>query len=294
MTAAKPKGAGPRISVIALTRDRPKEFKSLLQALALQRMTDFEVIVVGAKPSAEDHGAPLALARRIVYAQCRAQNISRSRNIGLALAQGDIVAFIDDDAAPEPGWLDAISGGFHAEDIGAVGGYVRGRNGVDFQWRGMLIDRYGGHAPASPGDIAEVEVDEATELFPTTVGVNSAFRRAALTGIGGFDEHFHYFLDESDACLRMQMAGWRIYLAPQAEVHHAYAASVTRRANRAPRDLFEIAASRAYFSRRYGREDWIDRKIEEFAADQTARLRKFVQLGRLSRRQAGDIGERML
>ncbi|MEL7463489.1 MAG: glycosyltransferase [Pseudomonadota bacterium] len=290
VTAAQ---ARPRLSVIALTRDRPKEFRSLLQALALQRMTDFEVIVVGAKPTVEDHGAPPGLARRITYAQCRAQNISRSRNIGLALATGDIVAFTDDDAAPEPGWLEAIEDAFHADDIGAVGGYVRGRNGVDFQWRGVLVDRYGGHAPATPERIAAMEIDEATEFFPTTVGVNSAFSRKALTEIDGFDDNFHYFLDESDVCLRLQMAGWRVLLAPKAEVHHAYAASAMRHPNRAPRDLFQIAASRAYFSRRYGRADWIERKIEDFAADQTARLTKFVQLGRLSRRQAREIAERM-
>ena len=47
----------PRVSVIALTRDRPKEFLSLLQALQQQRMRDFEVTVVGAEADIRLHGA---------------------------------------------------------------------------------------------------------------------------------------------------------------------------------------------------------------------------------------------
>lgn len=287
-------GSGPAVSVVALTRDRPAEFKALLLALSLQRRTDFEVIVVGARERAEDHGAPEALARRVTYAQCPAQNISHSRNIGLALAQGEIVAFIDDDAAPEPDWLDELLKVFEAEDVGGVGGFVRGRNGVDFQWRGALVDRYGGHLPLTGEDFADRRsVGDEEEHFLSTVGVNGAFRRGALEEVGGFDENFHYFLDESDLCIRLQAAGWRIALTPEAEVHHAYAESTERQRNRAPRDLYQIAASRAYFSRRYGRPEEIDARIEQFVADQNARLTKFVQLGRLSRRQARAVADRI-
>lgn len=284
----------PRVSVIALTRDRPDDFRNLLLALAQQRLADFEVIVVGARARVEDHGAPQALARRITYARCPAQNISLSRNIGLGLAQGEIVAFIDDDAAPEPGWLSDLVKAFDAKDVGGAAGFVRGRNGVDFQWRGAVVDRYGGHAPLTRDDLTDPRVGgDNAEFFLSTVGANNAFRREALDDIGGFDENFHYFLDESDVCIRLQNAGWRIVIRPDAEVHHAYSQSAARHPNRAPRDLFEIAASRAYFSRRYGHDDWIDAKLTEFGADQEARLTKFVQLGRLSRRQAAIILDRV-
>lgn len=286
--------SAPRVSVVALTRDRPDDFRNLLIALTQQRLVDFEVIVVGARPRVEDHGAPQALARRITYARCAAQNISRSRNIGLGLARGEIVAFIDDDATPEPGWLADLIKAFDAKDVGGAAGFVRGRNGVDFQWRGAVVDRYGGHAPLTLDDLEDPLVGgEGAEFFLSTVGANNAFRRSALEKIGGFDENFHYFLDESDVCIRLQNAGWRIVIRPDAEVHHAYSQSAARHANRAPRDLFEIAASRVYFSRRYGHDDWIEAKLAEFGADQEARLKKFVQLGRLSRRQAAAILDRV-
>ena len=56
--------------------------------------------------------------------------------------------------------------------------------------------------------------DPKGELFLSTVGVNSAFRAAALRQINGFDEQFHYFLDESDVCLRLVKAGWGAAIAP--------------------------------------------------------------------------------
>lgn len=284
----------PLVSVVILTRDRPAEFRTLLAALAQQRLTDFEVIVVGAAASVEHHGAEPDIARGLTYAQCLAQNISESRNIGLAQAQGEFVAFIDDDATPEPDWLDELVRAFGDDDVGGVGGFVRGRNGVDYQWRGALVDRYGGHLHFTLDDLTAWRNGRSDpDRFLSTVGVNGAFRRAALEAVGGFDENFHYFLDESDLCMRLQRAGWRVVLAPDAEVHHAYAASNQRQRNRAPRDLYEIAASRVYFSRRYGDPDEIDQRVELFVADQTARLTKFVQLGRLSRRQARVIAERI-
>ncbi|MEM7547131.1 MAG: glycosyltransferase family 2 protein [Pseudomonadota bacterium] len=287
-------GDVPLISVIALTRDRQQDFRSLMIALSLQRYPNFEVIVVGANPTVDSHGAPPALARRITYAQCVEQNISRSRNIGLSLAAGEIVAFIDDDAAPEADWLERLIPLFQDPEIGGVGGFVRGRNGVDYQWQGAMVDRYGGHIAISPDELrGSKDLLKSGEYFLSTVGVNSAYRRSALHAIKGFDENFHYFLDESDICVRLQQEGWTIGFAAAAEVHHAYSASSERRANRAPRDLFQIAASRAYFGRCHGHVDWQQIKLDEFRDDQTRRLAKFVQLGRISRRQADAIVARM-
>lgn len=284
----------PKVSVVVLTRERPAAFRTLLLSLAQQRMRDFETVVIGAAPAVEDHGAPPSLARRITYAQCEDRNISLSRNYGVALARGEFIAFIDDDAAPEPDWLQWLLKPFAEPKVGGVGGFVRGRNGVDFQWRGALVDRFGEHRALLTEDLSLPGLDQAAgEYFVSTVGVNGAFRREALREIGGFDENFHYFLDESDVCLRLREAGWKIALAPEAEVHHAYAASEERRGNRAPQDLYEIAASRVYFGRVHGAPVGFDASLERFKADQAERLKKFIQLGRLSRREADGLIRRM-
>lgn len=285
----------PGVSVVILTRNRPHEFATPLQALSLQRHQEFEVIVVGARPTAADQGAPDRFVGRIKYLVCHEENVSKARNIGVSHARGQIVAFIDDDAAPEPDWLDNLVRPFSDANVAAVGGFVRGRNGVDFQWRGALVDRYGAHSDLTSDDFRRPELGlDQGEHFVSIVGVNCAFRRDTLIDTGGFDENFHYFLDESDICLRLQTAGWRTALAPRATVYHAYAESSERNRNRAPRDLFQVAASRVYFARTYGDAADYDERLGQFLADQRARLQKFIQLGRLSRRQARLVEQRML
>ena len=71
-----------------------------------------------------------------------------------------------------------------------------------------------------------------------------------MLDIGGFDEAYAYFLDETDVCLRLAEVGWRLTVAPAAEVHHAYAPSAQRRADRAPRSLAACVRSKAYFAAR--------------------------------------------
>ena len=61
---------------------------------------------------------------RIKVGQCPEVNISKSRNMGIALAAGEIIAFIDDDAVPEPDWLDDLAAEYDDSIVGAVGGKV--------------------------------------------------------------------------------------------------------------------------------------------------------------------------
>ncbi|MCB2123539.1 MAG: glycosyltransferase, partial [Rhodobacteraceae bacterium] len=66
-----------------------------------------------------------------------------ARNLGLAAAAGEIVAFIDDDAVPEPRWLARLTAPFADPGIAAAGGFVVGRNGISFQWRASCADSHG-------------------------------------------------------------------------------------------------------------------------------------------------------
>ncbi len=67
-----------------------------------------------------------------------------SRNIGIGLAAGEAVAFIDDDAYPDPAWLDELVAGlWSAEDVAVTGGPVFDHTGVQFQARYCLANRLG-------------------------------------------------------------------------------------------------------------------------------------------------------
>ncbi len=252
--AAQPEsrnGALNTVSVIVSTLDRADWLDRALTALAYQRHRAFEVIVV-AGPCRD--GTDAVLARhggRIRTLRCDEANLSAARNKGLAAARGDMVAFLDDDAAPEPDWLDRLCAAYNDPQVGGAGGLIRDRTGLGYQCKVVAADRFG--RSAEVGEMRRARLDlpgSEVERYLSLTGANSSFRRQALLDIGGFDEAYVYFLDETDVCLRLCEAGWRLTVVAEAEVHHAYAPNAQRRLDRAPRSLLDCARSATYFALR--------------------------------------------
>ena len=239
------------MSVIVSTLDRADWLDRALSGLAYQRHPAFEIIVVVGPCS--DHTDEMVGRHggHIRTAGCPVANLSVSRNIGISLARGEFVAFLDDDAVPEPDWLQRLQAPYADPAVGGVGGYIRDATGLDYQCRVMVCDRFG--RSAEVGDIRQARLDPpgpSADRFLSLTGTNSSFRRSALLAVGGFDEAYAYFLDETDVCLRMVEAGWRLVIAPEAQVHHAYAPNAQRRADRAPLSLAACVRSTAYFTLR--------------------------------------------
>ncbi len=244
----------PTVSVVIVSRGRAEALKHCLLGVSQIQYPSFEVVVVadpeGIK-AASEHGFADHL-KRIDFDEA---NIAAARNLGISNSAGDIVAFLDDDAVPEPSWLHHLVAPFANARVAATGGFVRARNGISFQWKARKLDALG---HASPIDIDE---ERATVLTPTsgtaikTEGTNMAMRRDVLVSLGGFDPAYHYFLDETDVNMRLAAAGHSTALVPLAQVHHGFAASKHRRADRAPADLFDIGASWAVLQRKFVPQD---------------------------------------
>lgn len=255
----------PSVSVVVVSRGRADALMRCLLGLSQLQYDPFEIVVV-----ADERGIKAAegmgFAEHLKMVAFDQANISAARNLGLTHAAGEIVAFIDDDAVPEPQWLHYLTAPAVRADVGAMGGFVRGRNGISFQWKARSLDASGeAHA-------LDVDAQQATVLTPPTgqavktEGTNMAFRRAVLMELGGFDPAFHYFLDETDLNMRVARAGYATAMVPLAEVHHGFAANALRTKARVPRDLFDIGASWAVFQRKHC--------PQEDHAGQWARLRQ--------------------
>lgn len=262
----------PNVSLVIVSRNRPAGLRRLITALRFQTYKSFEVIVV---TNTQDR-----VSDRINYIEFDQPNISAARNLGIEASSGQLVAFCDDDAVPEPVWLEKLVEPFAEPKVSIAGGYVRGRNGIDFQWKAQAVNQFGTDIPLVLEDDTKTQVfGESAGLHPRVQGTNCIFRKSVLLELGGFDESFAFYLDETDVCYRASKLGWMTAFVPLAEVQHGFEESDRRTAERAPRSLFVEGQSKAYFCRKHAANLDAQQELEDFVEDQRNRLLSLMIAG---------------
>ncbi|KUF10667.1 glycosyltransferase family 2 protein [Pseudoponticoccus marisrubri] len=269
------------VSVVVVSRGRPAALARCVAGIAQLDYAPLEVVVVACpEGQAVVRGWPENGGIKLVPFD--RPNISQARNLGVAQAAGELVAFIDDDAVPEPLWLRHLVSPFDRPEVAAAGGYVIGRNGISFQWTARSIDQTGeAHALALAGTDPAIP-DPGPGRATKTEGTNMAVRRAVLARLGGFDPAFAFYLDETDLNMRIAEAGLATAIVPLAQVHHGFAESPRRAPDRTPRDLSQIAASKQVFLRKHCPASEHAEAWATFHAAQRARLLRAMQRGPLA------------
>lgn len=242
-------GKNGTVSVVVCTDGRLNSLEALHACLGRQTHSRFEIVyLVG---PTEDGSWEAASNWRstpgVKAARCPVLNLSVSRNLGIALAAGDLIAFIDDDALPEPEWLQNLSVAFDMPDTAGAGGSVFDPTGIDYQFRFSAVDRFGQshHDFDQPPDEGSYP---QSEYFPHVMGANCMFRRSALVEIGGFDEEYEYYLDETDVCCRLIDAGYQIRQVDDALVHHKFLRNSLRNEQKILLRRYPLLKNKIYFS----------------------------------------------
>lgn len=275
----------PAVSVVVVSRGRPDALRRCLAGVEQLAWRPFELVVV-ADPAGI--AAITDWQGDVKWAEYDVPNISAARNIGARLAAGDILAFIDDDAVPEPAWLDHLIAPFADPQVAIAGGFVLGRDGVSYQYQANRLDRIGAHVPLSMGDAPQVfEAPEDGAI--KTEGTNFAILRQVLADLGGFDEAYRYFKDETDLNMRLARVGARTALVPLALVHHGFEASERRTAEARALSLYDIGASTRVFLRKHVPPEDHDRLIAKTRRNQRMFQEKHMALGRCTREQAEAV-----
>lgn len=241
------------VTIAICTYNRIQTLPRSLAALrALRGSHTFDVVVVNG-PSTDGTTEFLAKPSDIRVFDTAERNLSVARNIALANAEGAYIAYMDDDAVPEPDWLSLALAAFRDRPrLAAVGGYIRDANGIEFQARHSFCDDLGRGYQGGSADYLDILKAQGIAAYPSLTGTNVVFDCSALREVGGFDEVFGYFLDETDVNKRLVDEGYELTVVPEAEIHHKYAASHLRTAENLSRDMFPIARSVAYFALRHG------------------------------------------
>ncbi len=198
----------PRVSVVVCTYNGSCTIAETCRHLLALDYPDYEVIVVD-DGSTDNVPAVLDTFHGIRVIRQENAGLSAARNVGLAAASGDIIAYIDDDAYPDRTWLHFLVWTLLETDHAAVGG--PNLPPPDDPWIAQCIGR-------SPGCAQHVLLDDRqAEHIP---GCNMAFRKSALNAIGGFDERYRIAGDDVDVCWRLQKAGGTIGFHNAALVWH--------------------------------------------------------------------------
>ena len=213
----------PSLSVVvcAYTLDRWDDLNKAIDSLHAQSHRPMEIIVV------IDHCVDLAARARRELRGVRVienderRGLSGARNTGVRAAGGDIVAFLDDDAAAEPNWARELLTPYANTATLGVGGRVepvweRGRPSWfprEFDW--VVGCSYRG-------------MPQRARTIRNFIGANMSFRRAVLDQLGGFRHDLGRVGtrplggEETELCIRAahSQPGGRMLYAPDAVVRH--------------------------------------------------------------------------
>ncbi len=198
----------PRISVVVCSYNGSRTIRDTLDGLTGLAYPNYEVIVVN--DGSTDNTSGIASEYDVTVINTDNRGLSSARNTGWRRATGDIVAYIDDDAYPDPHWLHYLAWTFLHSDYVGVGGPNIAPPGD-----GVIADCLA-NAPGGPMHV--LLSDTEAEHIP---GCNMAFRCNALAAIDGFDVRYRVAGDDVDICWRLKENGGKIgFHAAAIDWHH--------------------------------------------------------------------------
>lgn len=268
------------VSLIVCTRNRAERLPDLLACLASLEPppAGWELLLVdNASTDATPHVLhqfASAASFRVVCLHAAVPGLSRARNVGLAHARGDVLAFTDDDCYPRRDYLRALVAAFEEQDHH---GFVGGR---------LVL-----HDPRD-ARISVKDVDTTIDIAPRTFvpagvihGANMALRREVVRAIGGFDP----LLGAGSACAagedtdyiaRAAWAGWGGCYDPRPVVAHHHRRKPGPDADR-QRRLYDYGRGACYAkhllnpeSRRAYLSGWYWLARHHLRTDRVGRLRR--------------------
>jgi GT2 family glycosyltransferase len=206
-------------------------------ALDLQSFRDFAVILI------DNSGQ--GLTRRFAHRQAAVRSpgsfplliIENPRNVGFgsainqatAASQGDYVATLNDDCVPSPEWLAELIAVIEREyEIGMCASQVRmaGPDAARLDSAGMVISRDAASKQRGFLESAANFSKDDEVLCPSASA--ALYRRGMLEDVGGFDESYFLYCEDTDLGLRARWAGWQARYAAKALVTHRYSHSAGR------------------------------------------------------------------
>lgn len=202
------------ISVVVVTKDRFPELCDCLRSLLNQDYPYFEIIVIDCS-SKNNSVMVREHFPEIKYYNIEHKGISNSRNKGISYLRGEYAAFIDDDCIAKRDWLRKLYESAIKNKADITGGDAYFSDGYTRQASIYYVSAFGDFKSS----LTDSNIDRNVYKFIGFPGLNMLIKRQAFLAIN-FDEYYKYFYDETDFCVRAQLAGFKLVHSPEAIVIH--------------------------------------------------------------------------
>ena len=216
----------PKFSVVVCTHNGGDFIYECLCALQKINYPDYEIIVVN-DGSTDNTADVVQKFKDIRLINLQHAGLSAARNYGAKEATGDIIAYTDDDCAPDAGWLLWLAHAFEKNDWDACGGPNLPPRPITCS-ESSSLDRH--HATdeaivaAAPGAPSHVLLsDQEAEHIP---GCNMVIKKSVLQAIDGFRAQYRAAGDDVDLCWRLTEGGYSIGFHAAAFVWHRRRATI--------------------------------------------------------------------
>jgi GT2 family glycosyltransferase len=187
-----------------------------------------EIVVVD-NASGDDSVARLSKLSGIVLIESQENlGFAGGCNLGVARSQGEIVAFLNNDAKPDVNWINKAVEAFRASPkVGAVASTVLNWEGDTIDYHGSGMTWYGmGYRPLTGTKASRGKKPQRREVLFGT-GAAMFVRRDVFDALGGFDERYFMFFEDVDFGWRLNLAGWSFLHEPESIAFHKFHQSMS-------------------------------------------------------------------
>jgi len=223
--AYPPAPVSARVSVAICTRDRTEDLERCLTALAALPQDGQQICVVDNAPSSDATRQLVKRFPNVTYVLEARPGLDVARNRAFQATEGEIIAFTDDDAVPDPMWLRNLLGHFSDPLVMASTGLTMA---LELEHEAQVkFQSYGGFTRGFKTTVFDGGSHEPLLGWHAGAGVSMAVRRSLLDLVGQFDEALDAGTPtraggDSDMFRRILAAGYRIVYDPAALSWHRH------------------------------------------------------------------------
>lgn len=222
----------PLFSIVVVNFNGKEYLKNCLDSILNNDYSDYEIIVVdnGSTDKSVDFIKDKFVAElnKITVLDLK-ENLgpAKARNEGVKISRGNYIGFLDNDTKVERDWISQALKGFESsKKIAALQCkllFLKEKN--EFDYAGEYLGSLGFLVPvANYREIDKGQYDVASRILAAK-SAGMFIRKDVFKQIGGFDEDYFIFLEETDLGWRCWLAGFEVVFCPTSIVYHHFSAT---------------------------------------------------------------------